>query len=117
MKLIGTFFLSIVFLGCSNYENPDKFTPTVGEKFSVYSEINSCCNSCPIEMHLKHTKLVSRSIVDPIPDHLAGASGVEEFVFQAISTGTDTIKIKTVTGMKNCQLEPGSVKNFLVEVK
>lgn len=117
MKVVGVVIFSILLFGCTHYDNPDRFIPNLGEEFTVYSKINSCCHSCPIETGLQHVKLINRSIVDPIPDDVSGADGTEAFVFQAISTGIDTIKIKTVTGMKNCQLEAGSIQKFVVEVK
>ena len=102
---------------CANYENQDSYQLKVGETVDIYYSTNSCCYYCVVnESELKHLKLIDEKVVKSGPRNTDGGNSTSAFVFQAISSGEEVVKLKKVEAAEDCQEYAGQIEAYQVNI-
>ncbi len=110
--------ITILFHGCENYENKDKYVVKVGESVEIYYSSNSCCYYCISNSEeLVHVYLKETLTVDTGPEDCAGCNYTYALVFMAESVGVDTIELKSIQASKDCDSSNVIPQKFIIEVR
>ena len=119
MNRIFIFILiGLVYSGCSNYENQERYEVKVGETVKIYYSTNSCCYSCiPNNSELKHVRLLEEKTVDPGPSDCAGCDFTAAYIFKAETPGIDTVQLRIVAASMDCNSMDATPNKYIIEVK
>lgn len=105
-KIIYLVFIISGIFSCQKktFENKPQYELKVNEIVEIYYSTNSCCYYCLLdESDLRHLELIEEKTVDPGPRNCDGCNYVAAFIFKAISSGVDTIKLNHATATEPCQ--------------
>ncbi len=99
--IIPLLFLNL--LSCNPPENKDSYELALNEEFDLYSNENTCCQTCFInESTLNNVKMIGISLVKDAPNDCDGCTSVLAWKFKALAIGTDTIKIGYIGARGTC---------------
>ena len=117
-QLISLTLISLFFFSCSNYSNKKVYTLEIGESIEIYTSTNSCCYYCFTNKDiLKHTEFLGTKRVDDGPSGCEGCNWTNAYIIKAKSLGVDTIKLKHLTGLENCDSSQVELEEYIIQVK
>lgn len=116
-KTVLTIILAVILFACSNYENKERYTISVGEKVEIYYFTSSCCTFEVANLEsLDNINFLEQKTIDTGPKDCSGCTGTSAFVFKAISPGMDTVKLKHIVISKRNDNNSDELNNFIIEV-
>lgn len=117
IKIVLSFLFGVLIYGCTNYENKERYTISVGEKVEVYYFTNSCCTFEIANFEsLDNIQYLEEKSIDTGPNDCSGCESTYAFVFRAISPGVDTLKLKHRVHSKPNDTLNNALNKFIVEV-
>lgn len=117
-KTLIFLIIGIICSTCKQYENKDLYKISVGESIEVYYSTNSCCFYCiPNKQSLKHIALIGEKTIDKGPSNCDGCNYKAAFIFKALSSGMDTIKLKRSIASESCEESREQEEIYIVEVE
>jgi predicted secreted protein len=121
LKLL-TIIILIPILGCNDSNkqecpNKEMYKVKIGESFKIYYNVSSCCYYCWInEKEIKSVKLLERILVEEGPEDCIGCASKYAFIFKALESGTDTLKLSFLTATDTCDGKSADYDQYIVNV-
>jgi len=116
-KIVLTFLLGFLFYGCTNYENKERYSISVGEKVEIYYFTNSCCTFEIANLEsLDNIQFLEQKSIDTGPNDCSGCESTYALVFKAITPGVDTLKLKHIVHSSPNDTNNDEQNKFIIEV-
>ena len=98
------FFLTL--MGCKkDFTNKHTYSLKVGERFEYYVSSNSCCPNCFLNQHsMTSIRFLESKEVSSAPGDCDGCTTWFAYVFEAVKSGQDTIKIFNINPCDTCSV-------------
>ena len=118
-NLILTCVITALLISCSNFENKEIYEMNIGDKVEIYASTNSCCFYCfSNQESLEHTEFKEIKRVDNGPSDCEGCNWTDAYVFEAKSTGIDTIILEHRVQIDSCSSSFGrEPEKYVIRVK
>ncbi len=119
-RAISVILTIVLLLACNSrnqFNNKEYYEITRGDTLEIYFSNNSCCYYCLANKEtLNHISFINIKTIKEVSKNCDGCNSQSAFIFKAISSGTDTIFLKSPTVMLPCDSSK-QIERYIVLVK
>jgi hypothetical protein len=113
---LAVFSLSIT--SCDQYTNSERYELKVGETVEFYFCTLSLCKYCLVNAkNLNHIEFLDSRHIDYHKNGCEGCTSILAYVFEGISIGIDTLKVKQADDGQYCSDSISFSELIIIEVK